>query len=166
MTTDPVVIASYARTPMGGMQGVLSGVSATQLGATAIKAAVERAGVKPEAVDQVIMGCVLPGALGQAPARQATLGDGRVREGHHAEALAGDTHVELGLECDSAAELDALVERLRGAGYVFEHGPVDQSWQWREARLRDPDGNMLLLFHGGAIRRDPPWKLPPGYSGP
>jgi acetyl-CoA C-acetyltransferase len=61
---------------MGGMQGVLSGVSATQLGATAIKAAVERAGVKPEAVDQVIMGCVLPGALGQAPARQATLGAG------------------------------------------------------------------------------------------
>ncbi len=76
MTTDPVVIASYARTPMGGMQGVLSGVSATQLGATAIKAAVERAGVKPEAVDQVIMGCVLPGALGHAPARQATLGAG------------------------------------------------------------------------------------------
>jgi len=76
MTTDPVVIASYARTPMGGMQGVLSSVPATKLGATAIKAAVERAGVKPEAVDQVIMGCVLPGALGQAPARQATLGAG------------------------------------------------------------------------------------------
>jgi len=61
---------------MGGMQGVLSAVSATQLGATAIKAAVERAGVRPDAVDQVIMGCVLPGALGQAPARQATLGAG------------------------------------------------------------------------------------------
>jgi acetyl-CoA C-acetyltransferase len=61
---------------MGGMQGVLSSVPATKLGATAIKAAVERAGVKPEAVDQVIMGCVLPGALGQAPARQATLGAG------------------------------------------------------------------------------------------
>ena len=76
MSTDPIVIASYARTPMGGMQGVLSGVSATQLGATAIRAAVERAGVKPENVDQVIMGCVLPGALGQAPARQATLGAG------------------------------------------------------------------------------------------
>ena len=76
MTIDHVVIASYARTPMGGMQGALSGVSATQLGATAIKAAVERAGVKPEAIDQVIMGCVLPGALGQAPARQATLGAG------------------------------------------------------------------------------------------
>jgi acetyl-CoA C-acetyltransferase len=76
MSSDPIVIASYARTPMGGMQGVLSDVSATQLGATAIRAAVERAGVKPENVDQVIMGCVLPGALGQAPARQATLGAG------------------------------------------------------------------------------------------
>jgi acetyl-CoA C-acetyltransferase len=76
MTTDSIVISSYARTPMGGMQGALSGVSATQLGATAIRAAVERAGVKPENIDQVIMGCVLPGALGQAPARQATLGAG------------------------------------------------------------------------------------------
>jgi acetyl-CoA C-acetyltransferase len=76
MTTDAIVISSYARTPMGGMQGVLSGVSATQLGATVIKAVVERAGVDGASVDQVIMGCVLPGALGQAPARQATLGAG------------------------------------------------------------------------------------------
>jgi acetyl-CoA C-acetyltransferase len=73
MTADPIVISSYARTPMGGMQGALAAVPATQLGATAIKAAVERAGVDPGAVDQVIMGCVLPGALGQAPARQAAI---------------------------------------------------------------------------------------------
>ena len=76
MTTDPVVIASYARTPMGGMQGVLAAVPATKLGAIAIEAAVARAGVAPEAIDQVIMGCVLPGALGQAPARQASIGAG------------------------------------------------------------------------------------------
>lgn len=76
MTTDPIVIASYARTPMGGMQGALSSVPATKLGSIAIQAAVERAGVKPEAIDQVIMGCVLPGALGQAPARQASIGAG------------------------------------------------------------------------------------------
>jgi acetyl-CoA C-acetyltransferase len=76
MSTDPIVIASYARTPMGGMQGVFASVPATQLGAVAIRAAVERAGVKPDAVDQVIMGCVLPGALGQAPARQASMGAG------------------------------------------------------------------------------------------
>jgi acetyl-CoA C-acetyltransferase len=73
MSHDPIIIASYARTPMGGMQGSLSSVAATQLGAIAIKAAVERAGVSPAAVDQVIMGCVLPGALGQAPARQASI---------------------------------------------------------------------------------------------
>ena len=71
MAYDPIVISSFARTPMGGMQGALASVPATQLGAIAIKAAVERSGVKPECVDQVIMGCVLPGALGQAPARQA-----------------------------------------------------------------------------------------------
>jgi acetyl-CoA C-acetyltransferase len=76
MTSDPIVISSYARTPMGGMQGVFASVPATQLGAVAIRAAVERAGVKPENVDQVIMGCVLPGALGQAPARQASMGAG------------------------------------------------------------------------------------------
>ena len=75
-TSDPVVIASYARTPMGGFQGVLSGVKATELGAAAVKAAVERAGVAPHAVEQILMGCVLPAGLGQAPARQAALGAG------------------------------------------------------------------------------------------
>src|SRR5688572_27904605 len=76
MTTDPVVIASYARTPMGGFQAALAGASATQLGAVAVKAAVERAGIDPEKVEQIFMGCVLPAGLGQAPARQAALGAG------------------------------------------------------------------------------------------
>jgi len=70
---DPVVILSYARTPMGAMQGALSDVSATDLGATAIRAAVERAGVDGGDVERVYMGCVLPAGLGQAPARQATI---------------------------------------------------------------------------------------------
>ena len=70
---DPVVILSYARTPMGGMQGALADVSATDLGATAVKAAVERSGVPGEKFDRAYMGCVLPAGLGQAPARQATL---------------------------------------------------------------------------------------------
>ncbi|TWJ10141.1 thiolase family protein [Altererythrobacter ishigakiensis] len=70
---DPVVILSYARTPMGGMQGALADVSATDLGATAVKAAVERSGVAPDKFDRSYMGCVLPAGLGQAPARQATL---------------------------------------------------------------------------------------------
>ena len=77
--SDPVVICSYARTPMGGFQGALSGVSATELGATAVKAAVERAGVDPARIDRIYMGCVLPAGLGQAPARQAALGAGLPR---------------------------------------------------------------------------------------
>jgi len=70
-SADPIVILSYARTPMGGMQGALADVSATELGATAVKAAVERSSVDPEAFDRIYMGCVLPAGLGQAPARQA-----------------------------------------------------------------------------------------------
>jgi len=73
---DPIVIASYARTPMGGFQGSLGSVKSTELGATAVRAAVERAGISPDAVEQIFMGCVLPAGLGQAPARQAGLGGG------------------------------------------------------------------------------------------
>jgi acetyl-CoA C-acetyltransferase len=75
-TTDPIVILSYARTPMGSFQGALSGASATELGATAVKAAVERAGISGENVDKVFMGNVLSAGLGQAPARQAAIGAG------------------------------------------------------------------------------------------
>ena len=73
---DPVVIVSYARTPMGGFQGALGGVKATELGAAAVKAALERAGVAGDKIEQIFMGCVLPAGLGQAPARQAALGAG------------------------------------------------------------------------------------------
>jgi acetyl-CoA C-acetyltransferase len=73
---DPIVIVSAARTPIGSMTGELSSFAAHQLGAHAIKAAVERAGLKPEQVQEVFMGCVLPAGQGQAPARQATLGAG------------------------------------------------------------------------------------------
>ena len=71
--SDPIVIVSYARTPMGSMQGALAEVSATDLGATVVKAAVERAGISGEDADRIYMGCVLPAGLGQAPARQAAL---------------------------------------------------------------------------------------------
>jgi acetyl-CoA C-acetyltransferase len=74
--SDPIVIVGAARTPMGGFQGDLAALTAPQLGAQAIRAAVERAGLKPEAVDEVLMGCVLPAGLGQAPARQASMGAG------------------------------------------------------------------------------------------
>lgn len=74
--SDSIVIVSVARTPMGGMMGALSSVPAYELGATAIKAAVERAGIDPKLVNQVIMGNVLQAGQGQAPARQAALGAG------------------------------------------------------------------------------------------
>jgi acetyl-CoA C-acetyltransferase len=76
MTNDPVVIVSVARTPMGAMQGELKDFAAHQLGAAAIRAAVERAGIKADQIQEVIMGCVLPAGQGQAPARQASLGAG------------------------------------------------------------------------------------------
>ncbi|PTQ11515.1 acetyl-CoA C-acyltransferase [Sphingomonas oleivorans] len=79
MLADPVIISAFARTPMGGFQGALSAVSATGLGAVAVKAAVERASVAGEDVERIYMGCVLPAGLGQAPARQAALGAGLPR---------------------------------------------------------------------------------------
>jgi acetyl-CoA C-acetyltransferase len=76
MEKDPVVIVGLARTPMGAFQGELKSFAAPELGAAAIRAAVERAKVRPEEVQEVIMGCVLPAGQGQAPARQASLGAG------------------------------------------------------------------------------------------
>src|SRR5687768_4960758 len=73
MLNDPIVIVGAARTPMGALQGDLASLSASDLGAVAIKAAVERAGIKPADVDETIMGNVLPAGQGQAPARQASL---------------------------------------------------------------------------------------------
>lgn len=74
--SDSVVILSYVRTPIGSFQGSLAGATATELGATAVKAAVARSGVDPGDVERCYMGCVLPGGLGQAPARQAARGAG------------------------------------------------------------------------------------------
>jgi acetyl-CoA C-acetyltransferase len=73
MSADDVVIASYARTPMGSFQGVLTDAPATELGAAAVGAAVQRAGLHGDAIERIYMGCVLPAGLGQAPARQAAL---------------------------------------------------------------------------------------------
>jgi acetyl-CoA C-acetyltransferase len=72
-TNDPIVIVGAARTPMGGFQGDFAPLAASDLGAVAIKAAVERAGIQPADVDKTIFGCVLPAGQGQAPARQASI---------------------------------------------------------------------------------------------
>jgi len=76
MQNDPIVIVSAARTPMGAFQGELKGFAAPELGAAAIRAAIERAKIRPDDVQEVLMGCVLPAGQGQAPARQASLGAG------------------------------------------------------------------------------------------
>jgi acetyl-CoA C-acetyltransferase len=76
MSSDPIVIASYARTPMGGFQGSLASVKSTDLGAVAVSAAVQRAGLSRAVVERIYMGCVLSAGLGQAPARQAALAAG------------------------------------------------------------------------------------------
>ncbi len=62
-------------------------------------------------------------------------------------------------ECD---DLDARVEALQRLGVAFEHGPRDEAWLWREARLRDPDGNQLCLYRAGVNRLDPPWRVGKG----
>jgi catechol 2,3-dioxygenase-like lactoylglutathione lyase family enzyme len=59
-------------------------------------------------------------------------------------------------ECDN---LDAVYEELRAQGIVFDQAPADQPWLWREAYLRDPDGNVLCLYHAGSNRRYPPWRI-------
>ena len=76
MNTDPVVIVGLSRTPMGAFQGELKEFTAAELGAVAIRAAVERSGIAPADIDEALMGCVLPAGQGQAPARQAALGAG------------------------------------------------------------------------------------------
>lgn len=63
---------------------------------------------------------------------------------------------EIYFECD---ELDVLVQRLLGRGFRFEHPPVDQRWLWREARLKDPAGNVIVLYSAGRNRRFPPWRV-------
>ena len=126
--SDPIVICSFARTPMGGFQGALAGVKATDLGATAVKAAVERAGVDPAKIEQIYMGCVLPAGLGQAPARQAALGAGL---GRHVEATtvnkmcgSGLQAVMMASDALTAGSADVIVaggmESMTGAPYLMD----------------------------------------------
>ena len=126
--SDPIVILSYARTPMGGMQGSLSDVSATDLGATAVKAAVERAGVSGADIDRIYMGCVLPAGLGQAPARQAALKAGLPKsvEATTVNKVCGSgmQTVIMGSEALAAGSVDFVVaggmESMTNAPYLLK----------------------------------------------
>ncbi|MFT3977532.1 MAG: acetyl-CoA C-acyltransferase [Sphingomonas bacterium] len=128
MATDPVVILSYARTPMGSFQGSLSGASATELGATAVKAAVERAGVDGADVERIYMGCVLPAGLGQAPARQAALKAGLPQsvEATTVNKMCGSgmQAAIMGAEALAAGSIDLIVaggmESMTNAPYLLQ----------------------------------------------
>lgn len=126
--SDPIVILSYARTPMGGMQGALSDVSATDLGATAVKAAVERAGVSGEDIERIYMGCVLPAGLGQAPARQAGLKAGLPKSVQATTVNkvcgSGMQTVIMGAEALASGSVDVIVaggmESMTNAPYLLK----------------------------------------------
>ena len=139
--TDPVVIVSAARTPMGGFLGDLAGLSAAELGAAAIRATLQRAGLAAEAVDALLMGCVLQAGQGQAPARQAALGAGLSQAAQcttlnkmcgsgmqalmlgHDQLLAGSAEVLVAGGMESMSNAPYLLQRAR-AGYRMGHGQV------------------------------------------
>ena len=141
IANDPVVIVSVARTPMGGFQGDFKGLTAPQLGAAAIRAAVERAGVSSDSVDEVLFGCVLSAGLGQAPARQAALGAGLDKGTRcttlnkmcgsgmeatmlaHDRLLAGGADVVVAGGMESMSNAPYLLDRAR-SGYRMGHGRV------------------------------------------
>ena len=109
MAADPIVILSYARTPMGSFQGSLAGVSAPDLGAAAVRGAVDQAGVDAALVDRIYMGCVLSAGLGQAPARQAAI---RAGLGDHVSATT------VNKMCGSGMQAAIMAAEALGAGSV------------------------------------------------
>ena len=139
--SDPVVIVSAARTPMGGFQGCFAGLTAANLGAVAIRAAVERSGVPAELVEEVLMGCVLQAGQGQAPARQAALQAGlplsagcatihkvcgsamKATMLGHDGLLAGSYGVVVAGGMESMTNAPYLLPKARG-GYRLGHGQV------------------------------------------
>ncbi|MBI5899676.1 MAG: acetyl-CoA C-acetyltransferase [Rhodocyclales bacterium] len=139
--SDSVVIVAAARTPMGGFMGDFASLACAQLGSAAIKAAVERSGLRPEQVDEVIMGCVLPAGQGQAPARQASLGAGlpltagattvnkmcgsgmRAAMYAHDMLVAGSVDVMVAGGMESMSNAPYLLPKARG-GFRLGHGEV------------------------------------------
>jgi acetyl-CoA C-acetyltransferase len=138
---DPIVIVGSARTPMGGFQGDLADVEAPKLGAAAIAAALARAGLAPDAVDEIVFGCVLPAGLGQAPARQASLGAGlplaagattvnkmcgsgmKAAMFAHDLIAAGSAEIVVAGGMESMSNAPYLLDKARG-GYRLGHGRV------------------------------------------
>ena len=138
---DPIVIVGAARTPMGGLQGDFASLTAATLGSTAIRAAVERAGIAPDQIDEVVFGCVLPAGQGQAPARQASRGAGlpdavgcttvnkmcgsgmKAAMFAHDILAAGSQRIVVAGGMESMTNAPYLLEKAR-AGYRLGHGTL------------------------------------------
>jgi acetyl-CoA C-acetyltransferase len=138
---DPIVIVGSTRTAMGGFQGDLRGATAPELGTAAIRAALERSGVAPDLVEEVVFGCVLPAGQGQAPARQAAIGAGlpfatgastvnkmcgsgmKATMLAHDLILAGSAKIAVAGGMESMSNAPYLLDRARG-GYRLGHGRV------------------------------------------
>ncbi|WP_288130587.1 acetyl-CoA C-acyltransferase [Microbulbifer sp.] len=159
---DPVVIVGISRTPMGAMQGALSALSAPELGAAAIRGALNDAGVVPADVSEVLMGCVLPAGLGQAPARQAALGAG-IPEGVPTTTvnkvcgsgmktvmmardalLAGDAKVVVAGGMESMSNAPYLLPKAR-SGMRLGHGEV-QDHMFTDGLENAYDGQLMGNF--------------------
>ena len=144
MISDPIVIVGAKRTPMGGFQGDLAGLTASQLGAAAIRAAVADSGVDPADIERGVMGCVLPAGQGQAPARQALLGAGlpesvaavtvnkmcgsgmqAVIDAHDALA-AGSAEIMVAGGMESMSNAPYLLAKAR-SGFRMGHGEIKDS---------------------------------------
>ncbi len=141
MDNNPVVIVSAARTPIGGFMGDFASLAAAQLGSAAIRAAILRAGIAAAAVEEVIMGCVLPAGQGQAPARQASLGAGlplsagcttvnkmcgsgmKAAMFAHDMLLAGTNEIMIAGGMESMSNAPYLLPKARG-GYRLGHGQL------------------------------------------
>jgi acetyl-CoA C-acetyltransferase len=141
MSSDPIVIVDAARTPMGGFQGDLAAMTAPELGSVSIRSALARAGLIGEDVDDVVMGCVLPAGLGQAPARQASLGAGITEAAGcttvnkmcgsgmkavmvaHDQLLAGSSDVMVAGGFESMSNAPYLLPKVR-AGLRMGHGEI------------------------------------------
>ncbi len=179
-TQDPIVIVGTARTPMGGFQGALAAASASELGAVAIRAALERANVPAERIDEIVFGCVLPAGQGQAPARQAALKAGlplgagattvnkmcgsgmKAAMFAHDLLFAGSADVAVAGGMESMTNAPYLLPKAR-AGMRMGHGQVLRPHVPRRPRGRirqgPPDGHVrgrlragLRVFARGAGR--------------
>jgi len=169
MPDSSVVIAAAQRTPIGAFQGSLAAAKATELGAAAIRGALESAGVEPAAVQEVIMGCVLPAGLGQAPARQAALGAGipnavpattinkMCGSGMKAVMMAadqiraGDVELAVAGGLESMTNAPYLLPKAR-SGYRLGHGEVLDHMFYDG--LQSPfDGKMMGAFADATAKR-------------